>query len=621
MQSLPLFGVGPMELLVITLFTGVIGVPLGIPPLPPDDALLRAAPEECLVFFSSAGIGKPESSSENHTDQLLADDQVQTFLSEFATQFNSAARQLGEKDEKVKAVLEDGQPLAEVLLSRPVVAYLERIKSAADGPPPVGALVINCGDRKGDVKTAIDSLEGKALHKSEGGDDDIKDVTIAGVAMRQATSAAGFEVDWGFKDNYFIIAVGPAAAGDLLKRISGSGPRAKWLTALEKQAAIKRIGTIVYFDTARLLELALPLVPDEQWRDRIATSGLADLTSYVSVAGLGSKGIVSRSFANFKGAPSGLFALLDGAPLTADDLKPIPAKAIVAVRLRLDPTRVYKAVLDVVAKADPEEAERFKQQAVGLAKGMGFRLEEDILGSLGDVWTFHSTGALGASIGPDPLGGAVLTVRAKNKEMLGKLQNLIVSMAKVQGAQLPFSLAETKVGDVTAYHVVAQTGGLSPAWVLTEDRLIVSSSLDGLKTQLRRAAGGQSLADVPAVASRLKAGAVMLTYQDTKTLVTQVLALLQGFGPLGVGTLSQQGIKIELPTFPDIQQMAPHILPRTSTLRIAKQSIVSEAYDTVPLIGNLISSAPTLGVIGGLAFRRLTRKSAARPAPCNRRTT
>ena len=559
MQPNPMFGVGPMELVVIALITGVMGLPLGIPPLPPDDALLRAAPEECLVFVSSAGIGKPESSSENHTDLLLADDQVQTFLSEFATQFSSAARQLGEKDEKVKAVLEDGQPLAEVLLSRPLVAYLARIEPGKDGPPsPVGGLVVNCGDRKADVKKAIDSLEGKALHKGEGADDDIKDVKITGVAMRQATSPAGLEVDWGFKDDYFIIAVGPGAAGDLLKRIGGAGPRAKWLTALEKQAGVKRIGTIVYFDTARLLELALPLVPDDEWRAGIAASGLADLTSYISVAGLGSKGLVSRSFANFKGRPRGCLPCLmqlRSPPTTSSRFPPRPSSP---AQLRLDPTRLYQAAMDVYKKADAAEAERFQQQAVGLAKGMGFRLEEDILGSLGDVWTFHSTGGIGASIGPDPLGGAVLTARVKNKEMLGKLQKLIVDMSKAQGAQLPFSIADTKVGDITAYHVVAQTGGFSPAWALTDDRLVLSSSLDGLKTQLRRAADSQSLAEVPAVASRLKAGAVMLTYQDSKSLVTQVLALLQGFGPMGVGALRNRGSRSNCRPFPRSSK-----LPRT----------------------------------------------------------
>ena len=360
--------------------------------------------------------------------------------------------------------------------------------------------------------------------------------------------------------------------------------------------------------------MALPLVPNEKVQAGIAASGLADLTSYVSVTGLGTKGIVNRSFANFKAAPSGLFALLDGKPITADDLKAIPAKAVAAGALRLDPLRVYKAALEIAEKVDPEEVKKFKERAEGGSQAMGFRLEQDVLGSFGDAWTFHTTSA----IGPNPASAVVITVTLKNRETMAKILKLAVSMAKMQQGQMPFSISETKIGDVDAYNIVAQTDApISPAWAIAENRLVVAGSLDALKMQLRSAADSQSLGEVAAVASRLKTGAVMLTYQDTKMILTQLLAMLQGFGPLGTGLLKEQGINVELPPIPDIQQIAPHVLPRTSTLRIAKQLIVSEAYDTVPLVGSLLSSAPIAGLGGALSCRQCNRL-AARPAATNR---
>ena len=41
-----------------------------------------------------------------------------------------------------------------------------------------------------------------------------------------------------------------------------------------------------------------------------------------------------------------------------------------------------------------------------MAQAFGFRLEEDVLGSFGDVWTLHATVASGA----DQLAGLVVTV-------------------------------------------------------------------------------------------------------------------------------------------------------------------------------------------------------------------
>ena len=41
--------------LMMLVYGGGVGVPLGVPPLPEDPALSKIAPEECLLYFSSAG--------------------------------------------------------------------------------------------------------------------------------------------------------------------------------------------------------------------------------------------------------------------------------------------------------------------------------------------------------------------------------------------------------------------------------------------------------------------------------------------------------------------------------------------------------------------------------------
>ncbi len=173
-----------------------------------------------------------------------------------------------------------------------------------------------------------------------------------------------------------------------------------------------------------------------EYSEALETAGVADLASIGGVVGFGTKGIIERNFANFKDSPKGVFDLLSGKPLTADDLKPVPITAVMAVALRLDPVLVYKQGLEVAAKADPEGTAKFKSMANGLSQGLGFRLEEDVLGSLGDVWTLHST----VAGGPNQLAGTVLTVSLKNKETLTKIQTLVVVMAQGRGA-LSFRLA------------------------------------------------------------------------------------------------------------------------------------------------------------------------------------
>ena len=79
----------------------------------------------------------------------------------------------------------------------------------------------------------------------------------------------------------------------------------------------------------------------------------------------------------------------------------------------------------------------------------------------------------------------------------------------------------------------SRTGAPSPAWAIAGDRLMVGGSLDALKTQIGQAAEGKGLAELSAVASRLKTEPVMLTYQDTKTIVEQSIGMLRTVGPLG----------------------------------------------------------------------------------------
>ncbi len=141
--------------------------------------------------------------------------------------------------------------------------------------------------------------------------------------------------------------------------------------------------------------------------------------------------------------------MLAGNPLTADDLKVIPADAVFAGALRLDLVKAYLTLTSLIEKADPNTGEQIKQ-AAGMTQALGFRLQEDVLGSFGDVWTYHSVPP--SSSGQAP--GLVVTVTVKNKETLLKIQALALGMIKAQAGKVPWSVSDTKIGDLPAWQVV-----------------------------------------------------------------------------------------------------------------------------------------------------------------------
>ncbi len=611
-----MFGIGPVEIAILALFCGGLA-PFGIPPLPPDAAVLQAVPEKCLLCFASAGTGIPDESSTNHTDQLLATAEVQTFLSQCAVQFNGAFEQLGQSNQQAQPMIGIAKPLIETLLSRPMAVYVDRVEAGTGAPPSVVAgLIVNCGPRKADVASAVEAMEKMAIAQGVGADA-IKDVTVGTLTLRHVTIGPMADVHWGFTGDYLLATVGPKAAAELVGRIGGTGSKPRWMTALEKQTGIKRISTIRYLDVSRVIATVVPMIPSNtvDVPAVLEAAGLADLTSIGGMSGFGTKGMVNRTIANFNGTPKGLFELLSGKPLTASDLKAIPGNSVFASAMRLDLTQVYTSVTDLVEKADPKAGQQLKQTATAGAQAFGFRLKEDVLDSFGDVWTIHSVASSSAPSGDfNQMSGIVATVTVRNKESLLKIQNLALGMIKAQSAQFPFSVTETKIGDIPAWQFVpTQSGAPSPAWAIAEGRLVVAGSLEALKTQLGEAAQGPGFAEQSAIASRLKTEPIMLSYLDTKTTLEQWMARAQAYGPIGAAMLAQQGVKVEMPQLPDFKAIGPHALPQTGTLRVAKQTIVFETYESVPLLGNAISAAPAVGASIGMLLSKVRSAPPATP--------
>ena len=79
-------------LMMMLLGGGGMGVPLGVPPLPEDPVLAKIAPEDCLLYFSSSGMAKPDSKSTNQTEKLFAEPEVQAAVAEVEKLIRASSR-------------------------------------------------------------------------------------------------------------------------------------------------------------------------------------------------------------------------------------------------------------------------------------------------------------------------------------------------------------------------------------------------------------------------------------------------------------------------------------------------------------------------------------------------
>ena len=111
------------------------GVPLGVPPLPEDPVLAKVAPEECLLYFSSAGMAKPDPKSTNQTEKLFAEPEIRKAVAELENVIRAGLKESAKKgNPQQQAAAEAAPTLIKALLTRPLAIYISEVKITPKGP-------------------------------------------------------------------------------------------------------------------------------------------------------------------------------------------------------------------------------------------------------------------------------------------------------------------------------------------------------------------------------------------------------------------------------------------------------------------------------------------------------
>lgn len=78
-----LFGMPQILLAAVFLVfaAGPLGLPVSVPPLPPDLLMERSAPQECLIHVATRGTAEPAEGAANLTERLPANEEVHGFVS------------------------------------------------------------------------------------------------------------------------------------------------------------------------------------------------------------------------------------------------------------------------------------------------------------------------------------------------------------------------------------------------------------------------------------------------------------------------------------------------------------------------------------------------------------
>ncbi len=578
-----------ITILPLLLFSGGFSLPLGLPPLPEDPMLSRAAPEECLAYVSWAGTATPDAKSVNQTEQLIAEPEVQKLISAIDDAVTTGIKQGAQRGAHDAEVVKDVYPLAKTLLTRPAAVFLSKVEVSFQGPPSVeGGAVFNLAEKTSAVSEILNRLEKLAPPGA------VDKVEIAGGSLHRIKTGTMPPVTWGIRGKYLIVGVGEGAVEGILQRALAQPPA--WLAAIRRQLPVDRRSTVMYFNVKQIVTQFAPL-GGPKVKLVLDALGLNNVNYLASVTGLDGQGTVARTLVAIDGEPQGIFQLAAAKPLAGADLSAIPRDATLAAAGRLDAVAALDLLLAQIEKVDPSAREDFKRGIGAMEKELGIDLKEDLLKPLGDVWCAYNSPAEGGLL----VTGLTGVVRVKDHDRLElTLVNLVglfhdrvegpAAEASKSGSSYSYRrtprIVKTTFGGQVIYHFDLVDGEfpLAPAWCLTNKELIVSTFPSNIKSYLSRGSDYQSLAAVPGVAQTLEAGnAVALTYCDTRKVVEFVYPLLCIGGKLIASELSREGFPLDASLVPSAAAIFPHLCPSVGLVRRTPAGIEVETRG--PLVG------------------------------------
>ena len=538
-----------------------------MPPLPLDPALSAVAPQECLWYVASAGKATPDPNSENQIEQLLAEPEVQQFAEAIQEQLLRGLRKkAGGARHGERVVATEVPKLIRAVLTRPFALFVEDVQVEDRSVSAKGALVLSAGEQQATIQTALDNLQALALENKG----PITTETLAGIDWNRLAVPEGKpSLRWGWKDGYFIVAVGEGTAQDVVDRMAGAAP--DWLNELREAHPVEREMTLAHINVAGILERIHPIAlqkDPEAWQ-KLETLGITCIQAVHCRTGLDGEGLQHTAHLVTDGQRRGLLALLPHKPLGKRDLQLIPNDALMALAARVDAKEVFEEILRIAGQMDRRARDEVEEGLWQAETRLGVNVKEDILGSLDDVWVAFLPGGDAFTSWTS----AAAAVRVKDAE---RLRGAISKLTDLAGKELPpdrrrgVTIRQTEFEGKTIYYVnvVGEPFPFAPAWCVSDEWLIVGLMPQTVRSALQRQPE-ESLADLPIIQKVLDQpdGSSVISYQDTPKLVKSFYPFVQMFARGMSGELQKEGIDVDISLLPSVDTIVRHLRPNVGTFK------------------------------------------------------
>jgi hypothetical protein len=622
---------------------GGTGLPFGVPPAPADPVIALATPEQCLFCASWAGTASPDPKSSNQTERLLAEPEVQDFLTQVGRLIDRTTQNPA-GDAETKGVVDELVNGAMLVAGHPAVVFVSKLKykekhkaeeavgkTPNDEPKIVlptrfaienkpkkefepdlagceGAVVVSLGSDAARFKAMVESFRDIAASAADAkSGDKLEDVVINGEKWHRLwpeKSAGGGCFTWGVYGNYFIAAIGEKTVEGILARMKGNAPPA-WWSNIEKQLPIERRSVAVYVNLPAVIDLVLSRYDSTERAEArwvLDTLGLSNATAWVEAWGLDGEDFANKSLLALDGPPRGLLQVISGRPLKLEDLAAIPRDSMVGVAMRLDLQQTMDAYLASLEKLDPKTRTESTAAIEDLERTLGLDLRHSTLKSMGDAWCVYGSPSEGNLF----VTGLTAVVPLREWAGMNLAYGRLAGAAKQWLPQREGSQREEQPGasrsvirtehfrfaDNDVYYLRESNDPLSMlalapvSWCMTKREMVLAMSPQNVKAYLSRDPRYEPISRLPQVAKLFSGGEgpMFVAFVDARRAFEcfYPVFLLQRRMSFG-GPLLSEGSEIDESLWPSCLSICRNLGATLVTLRRTKYGAEFVSRGTVPL--------------------------------------
>ena len=524
------------------------------------DKLTAVLPNDVFVFVATGGADELKPAFEKTVlNKIWTDPGVQTFYKSIYNELITKIKQEAGDPNAGKAV-DTVLNFAKLIKNRPLIIGVAQ-KETEDGPPVYGFAIMDAGQRKAEIASALTKMESIA------GEGDIVEINIGQFKMHGPKHNDDVPGYWGWIENYFVFAINDGQ-GLAIKYLQGA-PMDRPMPEYLRKVKSNNDALAIHINPEKVLNLIRTIAKAEGDEDELATIegvikelGVDKVKTLNTRIGFDGPDLIVNELIEIPAPRTGLFAFFKTIDLKMFDM--VDARAMSASAFNCDISGIYDTVIKAVKAAAGEDYDEVEEAIAEMEEELNFKIRDGLLESLDGQMLFY---VLPSGIMPQsPQGGLILVAKLKNAQLWEQtLATLGKFAAEQSDGMVQVSSQEQDGRTIHTWAVMPLAmAQIMPCWAISDDKVVIASSpamcnlaVDQIKSGKKSIRSTEGFKKVTA---KMPDKLLSLKYVDSKVQFNQMMTGIQQFWPMATMFAAKAGLKLPF-VLPSLAHIAEDMGP------------------------------------------------------------